>query len=158
MVFASFARIALLTDISALWSSKVPDVESREDLIKNHYMARIAELTSQLQLADSKSVHFYAEVSAVRQIAIPPLPDPSGQVTVLFRPCVWISHSSGWLVHMPLQHVHFSQCETVCHFQVPAGEVTGSGSLSAARVVSFEGLIEIICVSGRGHVHVQSAR
>lgn len=26
-------------------------------------MARIVELTSQLQLADSKSVHFYAEVS-----------------------------------------------------------------------------------------------
>lgn len=73
MVFASFARIAPLTDISALWSSKVPDVESREDLIKNHYMARIAELTSQLQLADSKSVHFYAEVSGVRQIA-PPRP------------------------------------------------------------------------------------
>lgn len=38
-------------------------MESREDLIKNHYMARIVELTSQLQLADSKSVHFYAEVS-----------------------------------------------------------------------------------------------
>ncbi|KAB0391446.1 hypothetical protein E2I00_009073, partial [Balaenoptera physalus] len=40
-----------------------PDVDSREDLIRNHYMARIVELTSQLQLADSKSVHFYAEVS-----------------------------------------------------------------------------------------------
>lgn len=38
-------------------------MEFREDLIKNHYMARIVELTSQLQLADSKSVHFYAEVS-----------------------------------------------------------------------------------------------
>lgn len=38
-------------------------MESREDLIRNHYMARIVELTSQLQLADSKSVHFYAEVS-----------------------------------------------------------------------------------------------
>nr|XP_042123518.1 protein phosphatase 1 regulatory subunit 21 [Peromyscus maniculatus bairdii] len=45
--------------------SEVPDVESREDLIKNHYMARIAELTSQLQLADSKSVHFYAECRAL---------------------------------------------------------------------------------------------
>ncbi|OBS67413.1 hypothetical protein A6R68_04046, partial [Neotoma lepida] len=50
----------------------VPDVESREDLIKNHYMARIAELTSQLQLADSKSVHFYAEVSGVDKIATSP--------------------------------------------------------------------------------------
>ncbi|KAK2092471.1 hypothetical protein P7K49_028999 [Saguinus oedipus] len=43
------------------YNNTVPDVESREDLIKNHYMARIVELTSQLQLADSKSVHFYAE-------------------------------------------------------------------------------------------------
>uniref|UniRef100_G3UB70 Protein phosphatase 1 regulatory subunit 21 n=1 Tax=Loxodonta africana TaxID=9785 RepID=G3UB70_LOXAF len=43
----------------------VPDVESREDLIKNHYMARIGELTSQLQVADSKSVHFYAECRAL---------------------------------------------------------------------------------------------
>nr|KAF6448421.1 protein phosphatase 1 regulatory subunit 21 [Rousettus aegyptiacus] len=43
----------------------VLDVESREDLIKNHYMARIVELTSQLQLADSKSVHFYAECRAL---------------------------------------------------------------------------------------------
>uniref|UniRef100_A0A8C0BG47 Protein phosphatase 1 regulatory subunit 21 n=1 Tax=Buteo japonicus TaxID=224669 RepID=A0A8C0BG47_9AVES len=42
-----------------------PDVESREDLIKNHYMARIAELTSHLQLADSKSVHFHAECRAL---------------------------------------------------------------------------------------------
>ncbi|OXB62622.1 hypothetical protein ASZ78_011251 [Callipepla squamata] len=42
-------------------NEKIPDVESREDLIKKHYMARIAELTSHLQLADSKSVHFHAE-------------------------------------------------------------------------------------------------
>lgn len=48
---------------SYVCSLQVLDVESREDLIKNHYMARIVELTSQLQLADSKSVHFYAEVS-----------------------------------------------------------------------------------------------
>uniref|UniRef100_A0A671FUB1 Protein phosphatase 1 regulatory subunit 21 n=1 Tax=Rhinolophus ferrumequinum TaxID=59479 RepID=A0A671FUB1_RHIFE len=46
-------------------ASLVPDVEFREDLIKNHYMARIVELTSQLQLADSKSVHFYAECRAL---------------------------------------------------------------------------------------------
>ncbi|NXX92519.1 PPR21 phosphatase, partial [Centropus bengalensis] len=41
------------------------DVESREDLIKTHYMARIVELTSHLQLADSKSVHFHAECRAL---------------------------------------------------------------------------------------------
>ncbi|XP_057288379.1 protein phosphatase 1 regulatory subunit 21 isoform X4 [Pezoporus wallicus] len=46
-------------------TSLTPDVESREDLIKNHYMARIAELTSHLQLADSKSVHFHAECRAL---------------------------------------------------------------------------------------------
>ncbi|KAM9297791.1 protein phosphatase 1 regulatory subunit 21 isoform 2-T2 [Morus bassanus] len=46
-------------------NEKAPDVESREDLIKNHYMARIAELTSHLQLADSKSVHFHAECRAL---------------------------------------------------------------------------------------------
>ncbi|XP_005523318.2 PREDICTED: protein phosphatase 1 regulatory subunit 21 [Pseudopodoces humilis] len=46
-------------------NAKAPDVESREDLIKTHYMARIAELTSHLQLADSKSVHFHAECRAL---------------------------------------------------------------------------------------------
>ncbi|KAM9383554.1 protein phosphatase 1 regulatory subunit 21 isoform 1-T1 [Phaethornis superciliosus] len=46
-------------------NEKAPDGESREDLIKNHYMARIAELTSHLQLADSKSVHFHAECRAL---------------------------------------------------------------------------------------------
>ncbi|NXU51088.1 PPR21 phosphatase, partial [Turnix velox] len=45
--------------------SSAPDLESREDLIKTHYMARIAELTSHLQLADSKSVHFHAECRAL---------------------------------------------------------------------------------------------
>ena len=33
----------------------------REDVIKDHYMARIQELTSQLQVADSKSLHFYTD-------------------------------------------------------------------------------------------------
>lgn len=44
---------------------QVPDHDSREGLIKNHYMTRIAELTTQLQLADSKSVHFHAECRAL---------------------------------------------------------------------------------------------
>ncbi|XP_064914830.1 protein phosphatase 1 regulatory subunit 21 isoform X3 [Columba livia] len=52
--------LAITTD-----NEKAPDGESREDLIKNHYMARIAELTSHLQLADSKSVHFHAECRAL---------------------------------------------------------------------------------------------
>uniref|UniRef100_A0A8C0SFG7 Protein phosphatase 1 regulatory subunit 21 n=3 Tax=Canis lupus familiaris TaxID=9615 RepID=A0A8C0SFG7_CANLF len=58
----STSLIGILTRTS---DNEVPDVESREDLIKNHYMARIMELTSQLQLADSKSVHFYAECRAL---------------------------------------------------------------------------------------------
>nr|XP_033793635.1 protein phosphatase 1 regulatory subunit 21 isoform X1 [Geotrypetes seraphini] len=41
------------------------DAESREDLIKSHYMTRIVELTTQLQLADSKAVNFYAECRAL---------------------------------------------------------------------------------------------
>ncbi|XP_062065398.1 protein phosphatase 1 regulatory subunit 21 isoform X1 [Lepus europaeus] len=58
----STSLIGILTRTS---DDEAPDVESREDLIKNHYMARIVELTSQLQLADSKSVHFYAECRAL---------------------------------------------------------------------------------------------
>uniref|UniRef100_A0A8D2L045 Protein phosphatase 1 regulatory subunit 21 n=1 Tax=Varanus komodoensis TaxID=61221 RepID=A0A8D2L045_VARKO len=41
------------------------ETDNREDLIRNHYMARIVELTSHLQLADSKSVHFHAECRAL---------------------------------------------------------------------------------------------
>lgn len=41
---------------------QVGDEESREHLIKTHYMARVAELTTQLQMSDSKAVHFHAEV------------------------------------------------------------------------------------------------
>ncbi|XP_054976186.1 protein phosphatase 1 regulatory subunit 21 [Sorex araneus] len=58
----STSLIGILTRTS---DHEGPDVESREDLIKSHYMARIVELTSQLQLADSKSVHFYAECRAL---------------------------------------------------------------------------------------------
>ncbi|XP_065446809.1 protein phosphatase 1 regulatory subunit 21 isoform X10 [Chrysemys picta bellii] len=46
-------------------NEEAPEAKSREDLIKNHYMARIVELTSLLQLADSKSVHFHAECRAL---------------------------------------------------------------------------------------------
>ncbi|XP_060610531.2 protein phosphatase 1 regulatory subunit 21 [Anolis sagrei] len=46
-------------------NEEIPEAATREDLIKNHYMARIVELTSQLQLADSKSVHFHAECRAL---------------------------------------------------------------------------------------------
>lgn len=41
---------------------QVGDEQSREQLIKSHYMGRIGELTTQLQVSDSKAVHFNAEV------------------------------------------------------------------------------------------------
>uniref|UniRef100_A0A1A8GVR9 Protein phosphatase 1 regulatory subunit 21 n=1 Tax=Nothobranchius korthausae TaxID=1143690 RepID=A0A1A8GVR9_9TELE len=43
----------------------VGDEESREQLIKTHYMARVGELTTQLQVSDSKAVHFYSECRAL---------------------------------------------------------------------------------------------
>ncbi|XP_026080479.1 protein phosphatase 1 regulatory subunit 21 isoform X2 [Carassius auratus] len=44
-------------------SESAADLES--DLIKHHYMIRVSELTTQLQLCDSKAVHFHAECRAV---------------------------------------------------------------------------------------------
>ncbi|XP_016344372.1 protein phosphatase 1 regulatory subunit 21-like isoform X1 [Sinocyclocheilus anshuiensis] len=46
-------------------SESAADQESREHLIKHHYMSRVSELTSQLQMCDSKAVHFHAECRAV---------------------------------------------------------------------------------------------
>ncbi|KAM4599231.1 protein phosphatase 1 regulatory subunit 21 isoform 2-T2 [Fundulus diaphanus] len=43
----------------------VGDEESREQLIKTHYMARVGELTTQLQISDSKAVHFHSECRAL---------------------------------------------------------------------------------------------
>lgn len=49
----------------------VGDEESREQLIKTHYMARVGELTSQLQISDSKAVHFHSECRALaKRLAI----------------------------------------------------------------------------------------
>ncbi|NXO71635.1 PPR21 phosphatase, partial [Phainopepla nitens] len=61
----SLVRNLTLRVPNRVTNCSAPDVESREDLIKTHYMARIAELTSHLQLADSKSVHFHAECRAL---------------------------------------------------------------------------------------------
>uniref|UniRef100_A0A667WQL1 Protein phosphatase 1 regulatory subunit 21 n=1 Tax=Myripristis murdjan TaxID=586833 RepID=A0A667WQL1_9TELE len=45
--------------------------ESREQLIKTHYMARVGELTTQLQISDSKAVHFHSECRALaKRLAI----------------------------------------------------------------------------------------
>uniref|UniRef100_A0A3P9L8C9 Protein phosphatase 1 regulatory subunit 21 n=1 Tax=Oryzias latipes TaxID=8090 RepID=A0A3P9L8C9_ORYLA len=43
----------------------VGDEESREQLIKSHYMCRVGELTTQLQISDSKAVHFHSECRAL---------------------------------------------------------------------------------------------
>uniref|UniRef100_A0A8C7DQT7 Protein phosphatase 1 regulatory subunit 21 n=1 Tax=Oncorhynchus kisutch TaxID=8019 RepID=A0A8C7DQT7_ONCKI len=49
----------------------VGDEESREQLIKTHYMARVGELTTQLQVSDSKAVNFHAECRALaKRLAI----------------------------------------------------------------------------------------
>ncbi len=47
--------------------SAASDIDSREQLIKDHYAKRINEITLQLQLADSKSVNFHAEVRALHK-------------------------------------------------------------------------------------------
>uniref|UniRef100_A0A671YLV6 Protein phosphatase 1 regulatory subunit 21 n=1 Tax=Sparus aurata TaxID=8175 RepID=A0A671YLV6_SPAAU len=45
--------------------------DSREQLIKTHYMARVGELTTQLQISDSKAVHFHSECRALaKRLAI----------------------------------------------------------------------------------------
>ncbi|KAG8123086.1 putative KLRAQ motif-containing protein [Naja naja] len=59
----STSSIGMLTVTTG--NEEIPEADTREDLIKNHYMARIIELTSQLQFADSKSVHFHAECRAL---------------------------------------------------------------------------------------------
>ncbi|XP_077437294.1 protein phosphatase 1 regulatory subunit 21 isoform X2 [Vanacampus margaritifer] len=49
----------------------VGDEESREQLIKTHYMTRVGELTTQLQVSDSKAVHFHSECRALaKRLAI----------------------------------------------------------------------------------------
>lgn len=51
---------------------QVGDEESREQLIKTHYMARVGELTTQLQISDSKAVHFHSEVKLLRGSSVEP--------------------------------------------------------------------------------------
>uniref|UniRef100_A0A667WZ47 Protein phosphatase 1 regulatory subunit 21 n=1 Tax=Myripristis murdjan TaxID=586833 RepID=A0A667WZ47_9TELE len=56
---------------ATLCTSLMGDEESREQLIKTHYMARVGELTTQLQISDSKAVHFHSECRALaKRLAI----------------------------------------------------------------------------------------
>uniref|UniRef100_A0A3P8Y074 Protein phosphatase 1 regulatory subunit 21 n=1 Tax=Esox lucius TaxID=8010 RepID=A0A3P8Y074_ESOLU len=52
-------------------NEEVGDGDFREKLIKAHYMARVGELTTQLQISDSKAVNFHAECRALaKRLAI----------------------------------------------------------------------------------------
>ncbi|XP_041351429.1 protein phosphatase 1 regulatory subunit 21-like [Gigantopelta aegis] len=52
---------------SVTCQSESSDIDSREELIKNHYTSRISELSLQLQALDSKCVNFHAEVRALHK-------------------------------------------------------------------------------------------
>ncbi|XP_030627197.1 protein phosphatase 1 regulatory subunit 21 [Chanos chanos] len=68
-VTQSTSLVGMLTTTPS--SEDVGDEESREQLIKTHYMTRVAELTTQLQMSDSKAVHFHAECRALaKRLAI----------------------------------------------------------------------------------------
>ncbi|KAJ8412629.1 hypothetical protein AAFF_G00115800 [Aldrovandia affinis] len=54
--------VGMLTATSSI--EDVGDEQSREQLIKDHYMLRVGDLTTQLQVSDSKAVHFHAEAKA----------------------------------------------------------------------------------------------
>uniref|UniRef100_A0A8C5MJS9 Protein phosphatase 1 regulatory subunit 21 n=1 Tax=Leptobrachium leishanense TaxID=445787 RepID=A0A8C5MJS9_9ANUR len=56
---------SLIGALTSTESLQATHLESRESLIKSHYMSRLSELTIQLQLADSKVVHFHAECRAL---------------------------------------------------------------------------------------------
>uniref|UniRef100_A0A674BZ23 Protein phosphatase 1 regulatory subunit 21 n=1 Tax=Salmo trutta TaxID=8032 RepID=A0A674BZ23_SALTR len=63
------ASVGMLTTTPT--NEEVGDEESREQLIKTHYMARVGELTTQLQVSDSKAVNFHAECRALaKRLAI----------------------------------------------------------------------------------------
>ncbi|KAJ7987520.1 hypothetical protein DPEC_G00327350 [Dallia pectoralis] len=52
-------------------NEEVGDEDAREKLIKAHYMARVGDLTTQLQISDSKAVNFHAECRALaKRLAI----------------------------------------------------------------------------------------
>lgn len=59
-VFSMDKPSVTLQDVACVL--QVGDEESREQLIKTHYMTRVGELTTQLQVSDSKAVHFHSEV------------------------------------------------------------------------------------------------
>uniref|UniRef100_H2UDY8 Protein phosphatase 1 regulatory subunit 21 n=1 Tax=Takifugu rubripes TaxID=31033 RepID=H2UDY8_TAKRU len=64
------AQSAAAGTLTRPWKDENPD-ESREQLIKTHYMARVGELTTQLQISDSKAVHFHSECRALaKRLAI----------------------------------------------------------------------------------------
>ncbi|XP_057703275.1 protein phosphatase 1 regulatory subunit 21 [Corythoichthys intestinalis] len=75
-VEASAAKETMCTSLVGMLctvpaAEHVGDEESREQLIKTHYMTRVRELTTQLQVSDSKAVHFHSECRALaKRLAI----------------------------------------------------------------------------------------
>lgn len=64
---SSYCHIVQLGQVDILDSSGSSsgdggEAELREQMITKHYSGRVAELMSQLQHADSKALHFFAEV------------------------------------------------------------------------------------------------
>uniref|UniRef100_A0A7N8X753 Protein phosphatase 1 regulatory subunit 21 n=1 Tax=Mastacembelus armatus TaxID=205130 RepID=A0A7N8X753_9TELE len=68
---AAASTLAQSHEEAEIEQKTVGDEESREQLIKTHYMTRVAELTTQLQVSDSKAVHFHSECRALaKRLAI----------------------------------------------------------------------------------------
>lgn len=76
------------------------DQESREHLIKTHYMSRVSDLTSQLQMCDSKAVHFHAEVSSQR--------------TTRSVRCSRIHTSAVFVIPLKIKHLN-TDAQLFCH-------------------------------------------
>ena len=45
-------------------------MDSREQLIKQHYTQRLLETNTKLQLADSRALHFHAEVGHMGEMVL----------------------------------------------------------------------------------------
>uniref|UniRef100_A0A8C8MCS3 Protein phosphatase 1 regulatory subunit 21 n=1 Tax=Oncorhynchus tshawytscha TaxID=74940 RepID=A0A8C8MCS3_ONCTS len=63
--FPLFHATSLIAFLKRWTNELINEQISREQLIKTHYMARVGELTTQLQVSDSKAVNFHAECRAL---------------------------------------------------------------------------------------------
>ncbi|XP_066280061.1 protein phosphatase 1 regulatory subunit 21-like isoform X1 [Branchiostoma lanceolatum] len=63
----SEVETSMLGKLESSAADESSESETREQLIKAHFTGRVTELTSQLQLADSKAVNFNSECRALQQ-------------------------------------------------------------------------------------------